>query len=253
MQLCKLLLLCIVISSVCFSEVVVSNVSVQQILGTKTVEINYEVSTDNSATVEVSLEVKDGDTILLATTLTGDIGSAIPTGQGKQIIWDAGADWNGNVATLTYTVIADDGATSPIMPIGGDPTATSWEQVNNRWVKNIYADGAITMSDRTTNLMWLYDASMLGTATWHPAKDICSNLTYAGHSDWFLPAIGQISDMYSQKTVFSNVSSFYWSSDPSDYNSDGREYAHGINMSFNSVSIYVTFFDIGVWSCRAGQ
>jgi hypothetical protein len=240
------------------AEVVVSNVSARQIPGTKTVEINYDVSSESSDTVDVSLEVKDGDNILPATTLFGDIGANIPTGQGKQILWDAGDDWNGNLATLTFIVFADDGAAPPpIMPTGGDPTATSWEEVNERWVKNIYADGAITMSDRTTNLIWLYDASMLGMANLNTAKNICNNLTYAGHSDWFLPDRGQVTAMYSQKAVFINVKDtgnfwdcVYWSS---THTSGTSPDAFVVGMSSGGVGYGHANSSYWVWSCRPGQ
>ncbi len=133
-----------------FAAVEVSYVSVRQIPGTKTVEINYDVSSDSSDTVDVSLEVKDGDTILPATTLTGDIGANIPTGQGKQILWDAGADWNGNVAeNLFVQVIVENDMLSNVpedfvrvlagtTPSGGVTTDTTFymskfEITKNSW------------------------------------------------------------------------------------------------------------------------
>lgn len=135
------------------------------------------------------------------------------------------------------------------IPDGGDPTATSWVEVNERWVKNTYADGAITMTDRSTNLMWLYDASMLPNANWDDAKNICSNLTYAGYSNWFLPDVNQLEAMYSQKAVFSNVQDWlYWSSTP------GSWYAYSVNMIDGSVSYgYNTDSVFRVWGCRSTE
>jgi hypothetical protein len=51
---------------------------------------------------------------------------------------------------------------SPSSPSGSPLLLRCPKSINERWVKNIYADGPVTMSDRTTNLIWLYDASMFG-------------------------------------------------------------------------------------------
>ena len=89
-----------------WAAVTVSNVAVVQREGTKIVDITYDVAAD-VATVTVSVVVQDGGTDIGATSFSGDVGR-ISTGTGKHIEWDAGADWNGNVATLTYTITADD-------------------------------------------------------------------------------------------------------------------------------------------------
>jgi hypothetical protein len=50
--------------------------------------INVEVSDDGGATYAVP-----------AQSFSGDVGGSIQPGAGKQIVWDAEADWNGNFST----------------------------------------------------------------------------------------------------------------------------------------------------------
>jgi hypothetical protein len=99
------------------------------------------------------------------------------------------------------------------IPAGADRTAERWEVVNERWVRNFYSNGHITMNDRQTGLMWVYDAGAHGQANWHAAQARCQQLSYAGYSDWYLPNRDQLRAMYSQKSVFKNLQpSRYWSS-----------------------------------------
>ncbi len=242
----------------------VSNVVAAQQPGTKRVEIRYDVAAD-TPTVTVTLEVRDGETVLPATSLSGDIGEDVATGTGRSIVWDMEADWNGNVATLAYTVTADDG--EPVLLEGGDPTATSWEEINERWVKNTYADGAETMSDRDTGLMWVYAPHGLpgnsDTMTWFNATDYCGNLTYAGHSDWRLPYVNrqdgpggpvrprELEDMSSQRHLFSGVQSFfYWTYCTSADSTDSAWYVYQYVAFVNTVGKTTTQY---VWPVRAAH
>jgi sulfatase modifying factor 1 len=102
----------LLLTSAAQAAVSVSNVSAAQTPGTKEMVITYDVAA-STPTVSVSLEVRDGDTVLPASSVSGHVGAGVATGAGRSIVWDAGADWNGNVATLTYTVTADDGVEEP--------------------------------------------------------------------------------------------------------------------------------------------
>jgi hypothetical protein len=86
---------------------------VSQRPGTKLMDITYDVSSTATNAVTVSLAVSNGTEAVSATTLAGDVGPGVPTGAGKAIVWDAGADWNGNVAPLTYAVTVAEGAAPP--------------------------------------------------------------------------------------------------------------------------------------------
>jgi formylglycine-generating enzyme required for sulfatase activity len=110
----KLMGLCLLMGMTGYAaNPVVSNVSASQRTGTKLVDITYSVSDSDGDDVDVSLVVKNGSTPISASSLSGDIGNDLSTGNNKHIVWNAGADWDGNTATLTYTVTADDGTAAP--------------------------------------------------------------------------------------------------------------------------------------------
>jgi len=92
------------------ADPVVSNMSASQRLGTKLVDIYYDVFDSDGDVVDVSVGIKNDSTPISASSFSGDLGDDLLTGNGKHIVWNAGLDWDNNVATLTYTITADDGA-----------------------------------------------------------------------------------------------------------------------------------------------
>jgi hypothetical protein len=141
--------------------------------------------------------------------------------------------------------------TKATRPKGGDTTAVSWEVVNERWVRNTYANGDVTMSDKDAGRMWLCNVNSCGQKTWAEAVAYCDNLTYAGYSDWQLPDKDTLEEQFSQKSFFTNVQdSCYWSETP---------YAHGIGSAW-SVDMTDGCVDYGrkapnsfcVWPVRGG-
>ncbi len=90
--------------------VTVQNVSVAQRPGTKLVDISYDVFSGATNAVTVSLSLLDGASNVTAATLSGDVGSGVAIGAGKSILWNAGADWNGQVAALSFDVSASAGS-----------------------------------------------------------------------------------------------------------------------------------------------
>ena len=184
------------------AQVIVSNLTVNQRAGTKLVDISYDISSSISGGVFVSLAISNGTEAIPAVSITGDVGN-ISKGTGKNIVWDMGTDWGGNYALLSFTIKGS--------PEGGDPTASSWISVNSRWIRNFYSDGSITMSDLSTNLIWVYNTSANGRATRNNAITLCSNLAYAGHSDWFLPSYGAMAALHFQEGFFTQVQDAdYW-------------------------------------------
>lgn len=97
-----------------YVSVTVSNVAARQLPGTKLMEITYDVSSTVANAVAVSLVVSNGAVAVACPSLIGDVGVGVATGVGKTIVWDMGADWNGNVSMgVTFSVTADDGASVP--------------------------------------------------------------------------------------------------------------------------------------------
>ena len=102
---------------------VVSNVRAAQRPGTKLVDIYYDVADPDSAALTVSVAVSTNGGAgytLPATSFSGSgYGSGVTPGSNKQIVWNAGADWNGKFsANLRFQVSAsDDTAPTGMAPI----------------------------------------------------------------------------------------------------------------------------------------
>lgn len=195
------------IAVLALGEVTITNLVVAQRPGTKLVDITYDLISGTTNVSPISMQVKNGSNTVTSTTLTGDKGTVI-VGANKSIVWNMGADWNGKTASgVVFSIF--------IAPDGGDPAAVSWEAVNSRWIKNIYANGNITMSDKNTGKMWTYNPNCGGEygMTWKDATNYCNNLTYAQHSDWELPDFDTLLGAWSQRSVFlSTQGNSYWSS-----------------------------------------
>ena len=102
------------------AAVQVDNMTVQQTEGSKQVAIHYDVSSTHANAVDVSVLLFDGSDQVVLSSLSGDVGTGIATGAGKTILWDAGADWNGQVRScLQLWIVADDGTdTNPLPAVG---------------------------------------------------------------------------------------------------------------------------------------
>ena len=153
-----------------------------------------------------------------------------------------------NFATAARAGVATPGSTHAVnhpWKVITDPTAVETNIVNERWVMNHYADGAITMTDCFTGHMWVYDAGSNGTGYWSNAYDHCESMVYAGHDDWMLPNIELLGSAFLFKGAFTNVQpASYWSS--TKYNlstiiDNVRVYyyiAYAINMANGQSSFY---------------
>lgn len=80
----------------------ISNMTVSQRPGTKKVDICYDVA-HTEPYVDISLTVSNG--IIPTISLSGDVGM-VAVGSNKKIVWDAGADWDGNAENLSFKVSA---------------------------------------------------------------------------------------------------------------------------------------------------
>ena len=76
--------------------------------GAKLVDISYDLVCPGSIVVEVLLAVSNGMSAVSAPTVSGAVGPGVITGAGKTMVWNAGADWNGNLSNLTFQIIGKD-------------------------------------------------------------------------------------------------------------------------------------------------
>ncbi len=145
-------------------------------------------------------------------------------------------------------------ALDKIPPAGGDPKAADWEQVNDRWVKNIYADHSITMSDKASGRMWPYDLSPYSfrEQSWVDAVTYCNNFIYAGYSDWRLPDKDTLCAQASQRHLFKNVKSghYYWSGTSF---ANSTDYAWFVDMDYYGVNFDNKTKFYYVWPVRGGN
>ena len=100
---------------------VVTNIRAAQLAGTKNVKILYDVSDAEGDALTIAVQVS-GDAgvsyTLPATALSGNVGSGVSPGLNRRIVWNAGADWNGQlVSSAKVRVTASDG-TTPAPPHG---------------------------------------------------------------------------------------------------------------------------------------
>ena len=89
---------------------VVSNVRGVQRVGTKLVDVFYDLADADSPSVRVSLEVTNNGVAVPAVSLSGNgLGEGVAPGAGRSILWNAGADWDGQVSDkMRFRVVVND-------------------------------------------------------------------------------------------------------------------------------------------------
>jgi formylglycine-generating enzyme required for sulfatase activity len=96
------------------ADPVVSNVRIAQRAGTKLVEIGYDLAAAEPVGIGMRLSADNGVSWAVpSASLSGDLGAGISAGVGKAVVWDGGADWNGqHTAQLRVEITAT--ATAPV-------------------------------------------------------------------------------------------------------------------------------------------
>ncbi|NLE68524.1 MAG: SUMF1/EgtB/PvdO family nonheme iron enzyme, partial [Lentisphaerae bacterium] len=115
-----------VVQSALAADPVVSNLSASQRAGMALVDITYDLSDPDSASLTVSVKVSTNNGVtysLGATNFSGSgYGSGVTPGTGRRIVWDAGADWGGQQSEKVWVkVAANDGSAPPgfvLIPAG---------------------------------------------------------------------------------------------------------------------------------------
>ena len=80
------------------------NIGAAQRPGTKYVDVTYDIVSDVSNGAPISLAIAHGGSPVPTNGITGAYGANILPGNGKSIAWNAGTNWNGNIAELTFYV-----------------------------------------------------------------------------------------------------------------------------------------------------
>lgn len=112
------------------SQDVATNVKAEQIPGSKQVRVTYDLNYKNGWPVNVTLLMTDRATgvDVPVQTVSGDVGK-VPSGVGKSITWDAGADWNGE---YTEQMVATVNAIPAEHPSSWAEITISWSSFGGR-------------------------------------------------------------------------------------------------------------------------
>lgn len=99
----------------------VSNIRAAQRPGTKLVDIQFDLNPVGGSNVPISILVSSnsgGIWDVPARTFTGDYGASVSPGANKWVVWNAGADWNGQyTANCRVRVMANDPTTGDMVLI----------------------------------------------------------------------------------------------------------------------------------------
>jgi formylglycine-generating enzyme required for sulfatase activity len=164
----------VLIGSVLQAAPVVSNLTAAQRVGTKLVDITYDLAAPGFGAVAVTLEASsDGGVTwtVPVTSVTGAVGAGVTPGTGKTIVWNAGVDWPLQFSdTMGFRITVDDGfalisggsftmgvtsgdvdstAPSITVTVGSfylqerETTKAQWDEVRTWAVNNGYTDLAV--------------------------------------------------------------------------------------------------------------
>jgi hypothetical protein len=135
-----------------------------------------------------------------------------------------------------YAGLTPDGNVPMYVPPSDQSSGAYWGTYN-------YTTGATSYTDGDGNQADVYAHVMNGDGTYNPddgktpnAFVLCEDLTYGGHSDWYLPARDELKVLYNNAAAiggFDTSGTFYWSS--SEYNKFhawGRRFSDGFQSYF---------------------
>jgi formylglycine-generating enzyme len=170
----------------------VSNVRAAQRPGTKLVDIQFDLNPVGGGNVPISILVSSNSGAVWdvpARTFAGDYGKGISPGPDKWVVWNAGADWNGQyTANCRVRVMANDPTQDAfvLIPAGsyqrgnvsGDPDITI-APVYSVYVSAFYMDcGEVTGARWNTVYQWAtnhgyaFDNAGANKAPDHPVETV---------------------------------------------------------------------------------
>ena len=181
---------------------VVSNIRVSQRPGSKLVDIAYDLADADGylQLIQVAASADAGLTYALpCTSLTGAVGAGVALGTNRHIVWNAGADWNGNwVPQCRLRVTAHDGTTPPAPPgmayIPGGPFQmgdnlaglTDAMPVHNVQVDGFFMDKYLVTKELWQSVQTLANNNgySIGGGTWRNTNHPVNSITWYDAVKW---------------------------------------------------------------------
>ena len=149
------------------SAPVVTNVHGEQRPDTHLVDVYYDLADADSSSVSVRLQVSadggDNWTVVPVVNVTQAVGENVTPGHGKHILWNAGADWDGQVSkAVMFKVMASDTAPAPdgfaLIPAGsfqmGDQSSPLVGYSSELPVHTVTVSGFYMAKYETTKELW---------------------------------------------------------------------------------------------------
>ena len=145
---------------------VISNIRASQRPGTKLVDIYYDLADANGdlQLIQIAASSDGGLTYgLPCVTLSGQVGANVAPGSDRHIVWNVGADWDGNwVAECRVRLTAHDGSTPPApagmayIPAGPFQMGDNFNELNpdTRPVRNVQVDAFFIDKTEVTRELW---------------------------------------------------------------------------------------------------
>ncbi len=143
----------------------VANVAAAQVPGTKQVLITYDVSSDVTNLVAVSVVVSNASGVVSESHFSGHVGPGVPVGTGRQIVWDGGADQDGqNLTGLQVWMDASAGEGGPtsvppgmtLIPAGSFTMGDGFAEgdLNERPTRDVAVSGFYMDKHEVTKSLW---------------------------------------------------------------------------------------------------
>ncbi len=204
----------------------------------KTGPMRKGVGTANpEATLDVAGEAKIGNTSLACSATTE--GAMRYNSATKGMEYCNGTTW-WPFASIAIGTVMSDGTVfagtyngSVLYAPPSDQHATAY------WGTYGYTTGAVSTTDGPGNQANVYAHVMAGDGTYNPDDGrtpntfvLCHDLTFGGHSDWYVPAQNELNVLYTNRTAIGGFGAYtYWASAESSNNN-----AYYMNFSGGAVA-----------------
>lgn len=177
---------------------VVSNIRAAQRPGTKLVDIYYNLADADGdlQLIQIAASSDGGLTYTLpCVTLSGHVGANVVPGENRHIVWNVGADWDGNwVAECRVRVTAHDGASPPAppgmayIPAGPFQMGDNFNELggDTRPVRNVHLSAFFIDKTEVTRELWEQIKAWASTNGYDISTGSWKDLHHPVHSvTWF--------------------------------------------------------------------